>query len=62
MGAHPRMAELVTQTVRELGGKERPASNKAIQAWIRQRYPDAKLATISCTIMMCSVNVQGRVN
>lgn len=62
MGEQPRMVDLVTQAVRELGGAEEPVSNQEIQDWIRERYPDANSTTINCTVLLCSVNVQSRTN
>lgn len=62
MSEQPRMVELVTQAVRELGGAEEPVSNQDVQKWVRARYPEANSTTINCTLLLCSVNVQSRVN
>lgn len=55
----PTVWQLVKEAVEALGGK---ATNTAIRDWILQRYPDVNRTTISCQIIMCTVNHPSRVH
>lgn len=50
---------MVRQAIRELGGS---ATNVQVRDWILRHHPDTNTNTISCQIIVCTVNHDSRIH
>ncbi|MGM0882450.1 MAG: endonuclease NucS domain-containing protein [Bacillota bacterium] len=57
--ANPFVWQMVKEAVEQLGGK---ATNGEIKKYIKDKYSAVNDTTINCTILICSVNKQSRIN
>lgn len=55
----PPVWKMVREAVEALGGK---TSNVAVRDWILQKYPGTNLSTISCQVIVCTVNHASRIH
>lgn len=57
--AKPPIWKMVKEAVESLGGK---TSNIAVRDWILKKYPGVNPPTISCQIVVCTVNHASRIH
>jgi hypothetical protein len=55
----PYVYQMIKQALAALGGK---TTNVAVRDWILERYPDTNRSTISCQIIICTVNHASRIH
>ena len=60
--AELRAVDMVNQVARELGKDGRVFTNEEVREAIEKKWPGTNATTINCTLLLCSVNVQSRVN